>query len=139
MSDKPLFDAYVRARLDVWGREFRLSDRYGQELGAGKHVLVKLIEHMGEIPPPNVGFKPLTIPPEPLEIEDIVRDIYAELPEVAQVLRAAYGGWGRVGIERLRIATVLIGHGLTRRQFYALHDVGFHRVAGALMRSARAA
>lgn len=139
MTTTSQFDEYVHDRLDLWGRVFRLDQRYGPELGAGKHVLVRLIEHRGQIPPPNIGFKPLTIPPDEMEIEDIVRRIHAELPEVAQVLRAAYGGWGRVSVERVRLASWLVGHAIKRRQFYALHDIGFHRVAGVLMATARRA
>lgn len=139
MTDTPIFDDYVRNRLNAWGRVFPMWDRYGPELGSGTHMLVRLIEHKGEIPPPNVGFKPLTVPPDEMEIEDIVREIHAELPDVAHVLRAVYGGWGRIGVERVRLAERLAGKPIKRRQLYALHDVGFHRVAGALMMSARAA
>lgn len=133
MTQAYTYDEYVRGRLLAWGRVFRLADRYGR-LDHGTHMLQRLIEHRGEIPPPNIGFKPLTIPSDAMEIEDLVRAIHVEQAGVAAVLRATYGGCGRVGVERVRIAAGLAGRSFTRRQFYALHDIGFNRVAGALMR-----
>lgn len=138
MPETKLYDEYVRGRLAHWGQVFRLSDRYGPELGSGKHMLQRLIEHRGEIPPPNVGFKPLTIPADAMQVEDIVQALHREHPEAATILRAAYGGWGGT-VERIRIAAYMIGHKITRRQYYALREIAFHRVAGALMRAARAA
>lgn len=137
MGETKQFDEYVRGRLTHWGQVFRLSDRY-EKLGAGKHMLQRLIEHRGEIPPPNVGFKPLTIPLDALQVEDIVQALHREHPEAATVLRAAYGGWGGT-VERIRIAAYMVNHKITRRQYYALKEIAFHRVAGALMRVARAA
>jgi hypothetical protein len=137
MAETRLYDEYVRGRLTQWGSVFRLSDRY-EKLGVGKHMLQRLIEHRGEIPPPNIGFKPLTIPLDAMQIEDIVQALHREHPEAAIVLRAAYAGWGGT-VDRIRIAAYMIGHKITRRQYYALRDIAFHRIAGALMRAARAA
>jgi hypothetical protein len=137
MPETKLYDDVVRERLVEWGRVFNLADRYGW-LGHGKHMLQRLIEHRGEIPPPNIGFKPLAIPQNAMEVEDIVQALFREHPEAAIVLRAAYASWGGTS-ERVRTAARMIGHGITRRQYYALRDIAFHRVAGALMRVARAA
>jgi hypothetical protein len=133
------FDAYVRMRLDAWGREFRL-DRQHEQLGhRSKNMLAILIEHAGEIPPPNVGFKPLLIPPLEMQVEDIVRTVHADTPMMAAILRAYYCGSGRVGVERLAQARHLADSNISKRQFYTLHDLGFQRVAGALAVIARAA
>lgn len=138
MAETKQFDEYVRGRLMHWGTVFPLWDRY-EKLGAGKHMLQRLIEHRGEIPPPNVGFKPLTIPLDAMQVEDIVQALHREHPEAATVLRVGYtAGYGGA-VERIRIAAYLLGHKITRRQYYALKDIAFHRVAGALMKSARAA
>lgn len=138
MAETKQFDEYVRARLLQWGTVFPLWDRY-ERLGTGKHMLQRLIEHRGEIPPPNVGFKPLTIPNDAMQVEDIVQALHREHPEAATVLRVAYTvGYGGA-VERIRIAAAIVNHKITRRQYYALKDIGFHRVAGALMRAARAA
>lgn len=137
MAETKQFDEYVKGRLMHWGRVFNLADRY-ERLGAGKHMLQRLIEHRGEIPPPNVGFKPLTIPPDAMQVEDIVQALHREHPEAAIVLRAAFAGWGDT-VDRIRIAAYMVNHKITRRQYYALRDIAFNRVAGALMRAARAA
>lgn len=133
------FDTYVHFRLDCWGREFRL-DRDCEILGhAGKNMLAVLLEHKGEMPAKPTGYKPLTIPHNEMQIEDIVRDIHLDVPILAAVLRAAYCGWGRQGVERLEIAERLSRRSLTRRQYYVYRDMGFQRVAGALAALARAA
>jgi hypothetical protein len=138
MAETKQFDEYVRVRLMEWGVVFPLWDRY-EKLGAGKHMLQRLIEHRGEIPPPNIGFKPLTISLDAMQVEDIVQALHREHPEAANVLRVAYTvGYGSA-VERIRMVAYILGHKITRRQYYALKDIAFHRVAGALMKSARAA
>ena len=130
------FDRYVRMRLDAWGREFRL-DRDFELLGhRSKDMLQVLIEHKGEMPARATGFRPLTIPPLEMQIEDVVHDIYSDTPPLAIVLRAYYCGSGRQGFERLEIARRLLKgvdrSTLSRRRYYLLHDLGFQRIAGAL-------
>lgn len=133
------FDCYVRFRLDAWGREFRL-DRDFDLLGhRSKDMLQVLIEHRGEMPPRNIGFKPLTIPPLEMQTEDIVRDIHRDARHLAVVLRAFYCGSGRQGIERRYTAEEILRRKITRQQYYAYHDLGFQRVAGAMSTIARAA
>lgn len=132
MKEESQFDAYVRMRLDAWGREFRL-DRDFELLGhRSKDMLQVLIEHKGEMPPRNVGFKPLTVPELEMQIEDVVRGVYRDAPHLAVVLRAFYCGAGRQGIERRHLASKLLGREIKRQQYYAYHDLGFQRVAGSL-------
>lgn len=139
MTTTSLFDAYVRARLDAWGREFRL-DRPLPALGhQSRNILAVLIEHKGEMPERNIGFKPLTIPPETMQIEDLVTEIHRDSPVLAAVLRAYYGGQGRQAIERRALAEKLCGQRIRRHAYFQYHDMGFHRVAGMLTALARAA
>lgn len=139
MGNVSTFNAYVRARLDAWGREFCL-DRDCEYLGhKSKDMLQVLIEHKGEMPARPTGFKPLEIPPLEMQIEDIVADIAREQLDIAQVLRAYYCGSGRRGVERLAQARSLLDRNLSRRQYFTLHDLGFQRVAGVLHGIARAA
>ena len=80
-------DDYVRFRLLGWGREFRLG-REIESLGFHSTSLLQvLIEHRGEMPSRVTGYKPLTIPPDAMEIEDVVHDLHAADPELAIVLR----------------------------------------------------
>jgi hypothetical protein len=133
------FDLYVRRRLEAWGREFRL-DRDVELLGyRSKDMLQVLIEHKGEMPERSTGFRPLTIPPLEMQIEDIVHDIHRDARHLAVVLRAFYCGSGRAGVERLETAEQILGKRIRRQQYYAWHDLGFHRVAGALSAISRAA
>lgn len=137
--DTGLFDVYVRTRLDAWGREFKL-DRLLPELGhQSRNILAVLIEHHGEIPERSVGFKPLSIPIEAMQVEDIVTRIHAEAPAMAWVLRCYYGSSGRVAQERYMRACELAHYAMSRRQFFTLHDLGFNRVAGALSALAKTA
>jgi hypothetical protein len=78
------------------------------------------------------GYKPLTIPPDAMEIEDVVHDIHAVDPELAIVLRVYYCGSGKHSSDRLATATRLLKRRITRRRYYAAHDAAFHRVAGFL-------
>lgn len=132
MKEENQFDTYVRRRLDAWGREFAFHRDFELLGHRSKDMLQVLIEHKGEMPPPNVGFKPLTIPPEPMQIEDVVRGIYRDASHLAVVLRAYYCGRGRHGVERLEQACQMLGERIPRRQYYLYHDLGFHRVAGSL-------
>ncbi len=114
------------------GREFRLG-REMETLGFHRTSLLQvLIEHRGDMPSRVTGYKPLTIPPDAMEIEDVVHDIHAADPELAIVLRAYYCGTGKHSTDRLATATRLLRRSLTRRRYYEAHAAGFHRVAGFL-------
>lgn len=137
------FGAIVRGRLEEWGREFALH-RDCEYLGhRSKDMLQVLIEHRGEMPPRVVGFKPLEIPPRPLEIEAIVTDVARFNLIRATVLRAYYCGMGRRGSERFEIANdLLVGFGLaqlSRTKYFAEHDLGVAEIRGVLFGIARAA
>lgn len=133
------FDAYVRRRLEAWGHEFALH-RDGELLGhKSKDMLQVLIEHKGEMPPRNIGFRPLTIPPLEMQVEDIVHDIHDDARHLAVVLRTFYCGRGRVGIERRQTAEKILREHVSRRTYYSWHDLGFQRVCGALRLLAKAA
>ncbi|MCQ4165125.1 hypothetical protein [Tahibacter harae] len=139
MTQVSLFDAYVRRRLDAWGREFALH-RDAEILGhKSKDMLQVLIEHKGEMPPRPTGWRPLLIPPTEMQIEDIVHGIALDAPLLASVLRAFYCGTGRQRVERLETARLLTGLEMGPRQYYAYHDLGFQRVAGSLAQISRAA
>lgn len=126
------FDLYVRRRLDAWGREFRL-DRDFELLGhRSKDILQVLIEHKGEMPERSDGFRPLTIPPLEMQIEDIVHDIHRDARHLAVVLRAFYCGSGRAGVERRELAEEILRIRIPKQRFYEMHERGFHRVSGAL-------
>lgn len=133
------FDQYVSRRLDAWGREFALH-RDVEILGhRSKDMLQVLIDHKGEMPPRPTGFKPLTIPPLEMQIEDIVRGIHADAPLLAHVLRAYYCGNGRQAFERRETAEQLSGLSIPKQRYFLLHDLGFQRVAGVLHGMSRAA
>lgn len=139
MSTIKTFDAYVRARLEAWGREYALH-RDCEYLGhQSKSMLQVLIEHKGEMPPRATGFKPLSIPPEIEQIERIVSQIARDAPVLAGVLRAFYCGMGRRAVERRETAQELIGQPLSRRAYFTYQKMGFQRVAGALAAIADAA
>lgn len=139
MTETSQFDAYVRRRLEAWGREFALHRDYELLGHKSKDMLQVLIEHKGEMPSRPTGFRPLTIPPLEMQVEDIVHDIHSDAPHLAVVLRAYYCGMGRQGIERREAAEKMMGQPIGKRQYYAYHDLGFHRVAGAMSAIARAA
>ena len=133
------FDLYVRTRLDAWGQEFAFH-RDAELLGhKSKDMLQLLIEHKGEMPPRVTGFRPLTIPPLEWQTETIVAQIHSDAPLLAVVLRAYYCGSGRRAVERLEKAEELAKRKLPRRAYFAYHDLGFQRVAGALSAVALAA
>lgn len=131
------FGAYVETRLHAWGNHFALH-RDCEYLGhQSKNMLQVLIEHKGEMPSRPTGFKPLEVNSEAFEVEVMVHEIGIGRPDHANVLRAWYAGRGRVGVERLETARELIGRDISRGAYYALHDVGFAIVEGALLRSSR--
>lgn len=143
MGEVDTFGAYVRARLEAWGREFALH-RDCEYLGhKSKDMLQILIEHRGEMPPRVIGFKPVEIPADEQQMEDIVADIArVNLPR-AIVLRAYYCGSGRRGQERFETANAMLtASGLptiNRRRYFSEHEVGFESVRWILNGIARAA
>jgi hypothetical protein len=146
MTTVDTFGAYVRARLDSWGREFALH-RDCEYLGhKSKDMLQLLIEHKGEMPQRVTGFKPIEIPIAEQQMEDIVADIARHDVVTASVLRGYYCGQGRRGDERREIAKELIRHvtgdgsvRLDRKRYFTLHHIGFAEVRGRLIGLARAA
>lgn len=147
MGQIDTFGVYVRDRLDEWGREFALH-RDCEYLGhVSKNILQVLIDHKGELPPPNVGFKPLEVSQTAHQIELIVTEIAREQPRLACVLRAYHCGSGRRKIERyetalLLIATIEQGSGgplPSVRRYMDLIDLGTATVRGALLGLARVA
>lgn len=137
------FGEYVERRLRAWGDEFALH-RDWERLGyASKNMLQVLIDHKGEMPPPNVGFKPLSVPMEEQQTEDIVADVARDQPVIACVLRGYYCGRGRRKVERWETANLLIanaGHKpVTQRNYMELRRLGFQTVRGALIGIAQAA
>lgn len=145
MTTVDTFGAYVRTRLDEWGREFCLA-RDCEYLGhQSKNVLQVLIEHRGEMPPPNVGYKPLEVSPTAHQIELIVTDIARDQPDLACVLRAYYCGSGRRKVERYETALLLISYmqpgGILPKvdRYLRMVDLGTAQVRGALTAMASAA
>ena len=146
MTRLDTFGEYVRSRLDAWGREFALH-RDCEYLGhKSKDMLQLLIEHKGEMPPRTTGFKPIEIPFKEMQIEDIVADIARRDIVTASVLRGYYCGIGRRADERRETAVRLIrgvrgerSYGLSRKQYFIVHDIGFAEVRGRLIGIARAA
>lgn len=136
MTTVDTFGVYVRAELEHWGEEFALwrdCDYLGH---ASKNMLKILIDHRGEMPPPNVGYKPLEIDLRAQLIEDIVADIGRDQVVIASVLRAFYCGSGRRKVERWETANALIeraGHkAVSQRSYLSLHDLGVAQVRGVL-------
>lgn len=132
MAEIDTYGRYVRNRLERWGEEFALH-RDCEYLGhKSKDMLAVLIEHQGEMPPRVTGFKPLEIPPDEQQIEDIVADVARVDVVRATVLRAYYCGRGRRGEERLQIANEMLRKmglpELGRRKYFSEHDLGFEAV-----------
>lgn len=132
MAEIDTYGRYVRNRLERWGEEFALH-RDCEYLGhKSKDMLAVLIEHRGEMPPRVTGFKPLEIPPDEQQIEDIVADIARVDVVRATVLRAYYCGRGRRGEERLQTANEMLRKmgmpELGRRKYFSEHDLGFEAV-----------
>lgn len=143
MTEIDSFGGYVAARLEGWGREFALHRDFEYLGHARKNMLQVLIDHRGEMPPPNVGFKPLEVDREAQEIEDIIADVARDQLEIAIVLRAWYCGMGRRRVERMETANLLLavaGRPLVRlRQYETLQRLGVQTVRGALIGIAKAA
>ena len=137
------FGVYVRNELDHWGQEFALWRDFEYLGHASKNMLQVLIDHRGEMPPPNVGYKPLETDMRAQLIEDIVADIARDQVIIACVLRAYYCGSGRRKVERWETANLLIataGHKtVSQRHYLTLCDLGVAMVRGVLMGMARAA
>lgn len=132
MARLDTYGEYVRNRLERWGREFALH-RDCEYLGhRSKDMLQVLIEHNGEMPPRVTGFKPLEIPIDEQQIEDIVAEIARANLTRATVLRAYYCGMGRKAIERRDTANerlkILGLPTLSERRYFSEHDLGFEAV-----------
>lgn len=143
MSQIDTFGAYTRCELDHWGREFALH-RDCEYLGhVSRNMLQVLIDHQGEMPPPNVGYKPLETDLRAQRVEDIVADIARDQTSLACVLRAYYCGMGRRKFERHETANLLLTSAGCRpvavRQYLTMHELGFQRVRGVLEGMARMA
>lgn len=137
MGTVDMFGPYVRSRLDEWGQVFSLR-RDMDYLGYhAKNMLQVLIEHRGEMPPRNIGFKPLEISPTAHQIELIVTDIAREQVSLACCMRAYYCGNGRRTVERFETANLLIAScgakTINRQRYLAMCDVGFAQVRGYLI------
>lgn len=143
MGQVDTFGEYVERRLRGWGDEFAFHRDFEWLGHARKNMLQVLIEHRGEMPPPNVGFKPLEVDRDAQQVEDIVADVARDQPIHACVLRAWYCGSGRRKVERWETANLLIaslgGKTVTQRHYLTLHGLGFQTVRGALIGIARAA
>lgn len=143
MTDIDTFGVYVRGELEHWGREFALH-RDCEYLGhVSRNMLQVLIDHRGEMPPPNTGYKPLETDARAQLIEDIVADIARSHLAMAICLRAYYCGRGRKRVERWETANLLLANaGLPCVRTTAYMDLaqrGEDRVYGVLVGMARAA
>jgi hypothetical protein len=125
-----LADAHVFRCLNQWGDEFRLAREFEP---SGKNVLAILIEHKGEIPRREGGYRPeINISPMAWQIETIVTSIHRRRCEIAAVLRAYYCGSGRHRVERRMTAEAMCGQRISPRGYYLLHDAGVCWIIGAL-------
>lgn len=143
MGEIDSFGEYVLRRLEGWGREFALH-RDCEYLGhASRNMLQVLIDHKGEMPPPNTGYKPIEVDRDAQEVEDIVAEIARDQVHIAIVLRAWFCGSGRKRVERLETANLLLanaGQAMVRlRQYETLQRLGVQTVRGALIGIAKAA
>lgn len=146
MSEIDTFGAYVRSRLDHWGREFMLArdmDYLGHQ---SKNILQVLIEHKGEMPGRMTGFKPLEVDQDAHQIELIVSDIAREQRALACVLRAYYCGTGRRKVERYETALMLVANAAGKgarlpnvKQYLGMVVAGTDEVRNVLAGMARAA
>lgn len=143
MTQVDTFGAYVRAELDHWGREFALHRDVDYLGHFSRNMLQVLIDHKGEMPPPNVGYKPLETDARAQRIEDIVADIARSQQAMAICLRAYYCGTGRRRVERWETANLLLANaGLKTIRTTAYMDLaqrGEDRIYGVLCGMARAA
>lgn len=143
MGQVDTFGEYVRRELDHWGTEFALRRDFEYLGHCSKNMLQVLIDHRGEMPPPNTGYKPLETDLRAQRIEDVVADIARDQLPIACVLRAYYCGSGRRKVERLETANLLLatsGQRLVKlRQYMSLHEIGLATVRGALQPKERRA
>ncbi len=130
------FGAYVRAELEHWGREFALHrdcDYLGHH---SKNLLAVLIEHEGEMPPPNVGYKPLETDARAQLVEDVVYRISRTDNQMACSLRRYYCGLGRSTVARYETALLLMPNAgapaVRVRAYLALVRRGPARVRGVI-------
>lgn len=130
------FGAYVRAELEHWGREFALHRDFDYLGHQSKNMLQVLIEHRGEMPPPNVGYKPLETDSRAQRIEDLVAEIARSNGSMACVLRAYFCGMGRRKVERYETARLLLANAgapmMTVRAYLEIAKRGEDRVYGML-------
>ena len=132
------FDAYVRMRLDAWGREFRL-DRDVARLGfSSQNALKSLIDFRGKVPKAT-GYKPESVDPLAMQIEDVIRGMHIIDRLTGCVMRAYYCGSGRVGVERRIQAGELFGSKIAHNRYFNAHKRGFGFVGSALSQVSRAA
>lgn len=141
MTQTDVFGAYVRTRLEEWGREFALH-RDCEYLGhMSKNLLQILIDHKGELPRGG-GYKPLEVSAKAMQIEDIVADLARSNLVQACVLRAYYCGTGRRKTERWFTANQLIaytgGRPVSERHYSTLHGLAVAHVRGFLTGLAQA-
>ena len=143
MSQIDSFGEYVTDRLEEWGSEFALHRDFECLGHQSKNMLQVLIDHKGELPPRNTGYKPLEVNQAAQLIEDIVTDIARDQRAIACVLRAMYCGSGRRKGERYETANLLIcytgGKAGSLSQYRNLHLLGVAQIRGALLGVARAA
>lgn len=111
---------YTTSRLSLWGLEI------GR--GGGTYLGFPTINILHKDHNTIGGSRLIQISDSTWLTELIVNEIRLEAPDCAVVLRAAYCGRGRWTEERRRLAEFLLGHRLSRRKFFRLHDDGFRRV-----------
>ncbi|WP_369916520.1 hypothetical protein AB8810_11035 [Xanthomonas sp. NCPPB 3005] len=137
------FGAYVRAELEHWGREFALHRDFEYLGHCTKNMLQVLIDHRGEMPPPNVGYKPLECDSRAQRIEDLVCEIARGGVSMACVLRAYFCARGRKKVERYETALLLLTNAgqpaMTVRAYLEMARRGEDRIYGMLSGMLRAA
>lgn len=130
------FGAYVRAELEHWGREFALHRDFDYLGHQSKNMLQVLIEHRGEMPPPNVGYKPLETDSRAQRIEDMVAQMSRSSVTLGCVMRAYYCGRGRRNIERWETANLLLTNcgepAMQQKTYLECARVGFDIAASVL-------
>ena len=143
MGQVDTFGEYVERRLRGWGDEFAFHRDFEWLGHASKNMLQVLIDHRGEMPPPNVGYKPLETDIRAQRIEDIVADIARTHLAMACCLRAYHCGAGRRKVERAETANLLLANAglpaVRARVYMDLAIRGGERVRGVLEGMARAA
>lgn len=136
MGQVDTFGMYTRAELDHWGREFALYRDFDYLGHQSKNMLQVLVEHQGEMPPANVGYKPMETDMRAQRVEDIVASIARDQRSLACVLRAYYCGSGRRKVERHETANLLLTscgeRVVSARHYLTMHELAFQRVRGFL-------